>query len=98
MKPIQRQSTVYWACLPQNSTWYNAARNIAIGDVDLSKYTAARVAVNLHVGDDLQVDGYLLENAEPSWIPLKNPPIAYYTVTATAGTGGSISGVPQDKG
>lgn len=80
-----------------NSTWYNAARNIAIGDVDLSKYTAARVAVNLHVGDDLQVDGYLLENAGTFLDPIEEPPIAYYTVTATAGTGGSISGVPQDK-
>lgn len=78
-----------------NSTWYNAARNILVDGIDLSAYSAARVAVNLHVGTNLQTDGFLLENMATFLEPVQETPIAYYTVTATAGSGGSVSGAPQ---
>lgn len=80
-----------------DGNWYNAARNIALSNVDLTKYTGARVAVNLHVGSSLAVDGYVINQFATFVDAVKETPISYYTVTATAQTGGSVSGAPTEK-
>lgn len=65
--------------------------------MDLTQYTGARVAVNLHVGSSLAVDGYVIKQFATFVDEAKETPISYYTVTATAQDGGSVSGAPAEK-
>lgn len=78
----------------ENSTYYNYARNIAIGNVDLSGYQAARIAVNVHVGSNIDCDPFVIWDLANFREPVKEKPT--YTVTALAGQGGSVSGAPAD--
>lgn len=78
----------------ENSTYYNYARNIAIGNVDLSGYQAARIAVNVHVGSNIDCDPFVIWDLANFREPVKEKPT--YTVTASEGQGGSVSGAPAD--
>lgn len=79
-----------------NSTWYNFARNINIGDVDLSNFEGARIAVNVHVGADVDCDPFVIWNLANFREPTKENPPPTYTIVATAGTGGTVSGAPEE--
>ncbi len=77
-----------------NGTWYNFARNISLGDVDLSKFQGARIAVNVHVGADVDCDPFVIWDLANFREPTKENPL--YTVAAVAGTGGTVTGAPEE--
>ncbi len=79
-----------------NSTWYNYARNIYAGGLDMTKYTGARIAVNVAIGGDVAANPALITGDIVHILnPIEETP--QYTVTVTAGEGGTVSGAPTDK-
>lgn len=79
----------------QGGDWYNFARNVDIGDVDLSQYQGARIAINMHVGANIRCAPYCIWDFANFREPTAETPC--YTVTATAGEGGTVSGVPTER-
>ena len=68
----------------QGGSWYNAARNIVLGD--LSGYTKARIRLNLHVGENIvPLTDDLMYSARVNF---------WYDVTVSVGSGGTVSGIP----
>lgn len=63
-----------------NNTWYNAARNLVLGD--LSRYSQARLRVQMHIGNKLTVQdnpyvggGSALPVSHSTSVPKENPAV-----------------------
>ncbi len=68
----------------QGGNWYNAARNIVLGD--LSGYTKARILLNLHVGENIvPLTDDLMYTARVKF---------WHDVTVSVGPGGTVSEIP----